>query len=138
MMMDHETFVLDGIMVVGDTEDATELVDCEYDGVWRSSRSRSRLNDVAFVGVGVGNKMWISEHIGVTVHGLDGRGVELLIHDFMMQLLIVMDENSRFSFQNINEELIQIMMDGSGCDSRVNNSLLFIVVAAKKHRERVC
>ncbi len=85
-MMDHETFVLDGIMVIGDTKDATELVDSKYDGVWRSGGGRSRLGDVTFVDVGVGNKVWIREHIGVTVqHGLDGRGVELLIHDFMMQ-----------------------------------------------------
>ena len=86
--MDHETFVLDGIMVVGGTKDAIELVNGKYDSIWRSGRDKSRFGDVAFVDVGVGNEVRLSEHIiiGVTVHGLDGRGVGLLIHDFMMQL----------------------------------------------------
>ena len=141
-MMDHETFVLDGIsiMVVGGTKDAIELVNGKYDSIWRSGRDKGRFGDVAFVDVGVGNEVRLSEHIiiGVTVHGLDGRGVGLLIHDFMMQLQCIIGLKLS-SFFPKHQRRMNSNYDGMEAvaiqEWNDNNSLLFVVVAAKNHRE---
>lgn len=86
-MMDQEAIIMLN-MIVSYTKDAAEFIDSKYDGVGRSSRRRrSRLGNVAFVDVvGVGDVVWLGEHIS-TVHGLDRRRVELLVHDFMMTML---------------------------------------------------